>query len=482
MRITSSVFRREDRRPLAAWHKVLSAVLSVLILPFLSSGLSLSAAAAPGSRTVVASESGILLDSDVWTGGGTDQTDAIQAILDKAEEWGRLHFIMDGAALVSRSLRVHSNTTITCPDLSCGFFLADGSDCSVITNADPDLEEIRNRNITLDGGTYNNNSPGQVHTRPGQGFFSTWVFAMEFYGVEHLALRNLVIANQRTFALTMANWKYVTVEGVHVDRRVRTDLQNQDGLHFFGPGRFLTVRNVSGNSGDDFIAVAPDEVDKVSSISDVLIDGIFLDDADQGIRLLCCGAGRLDRVTVRNVSGTYRSFGFIVNPWFAGDPGGGHYGDIVFENINLSPLQPNYTYAKPFLFKIGGHIESLVLDGIHINNPPCDHRFAVVGGHYMSDKPRDEQQPTTIGYLAVRGLRVNEPSGRKSPYPYIDIVGADVDVLSVEDVIIRPAADVEPGGKLLEVTEGSVRTLLCKDIYAPGKELPAPPRKPRRKK
>ena len=71
------------------------------------------------------------LDSSVINGGGTDVTDLLQAVLDKAPEYGRLHLIMDGAALV-RGLKVHDNTTIECMDKSCGFYLADNSDCAVL--------------------------------------------------------------------------------------------------------------------------------------------------------------------------------------------------------------------------------------------------------------------------------------------------------------------------------------------------------------
>ena len=59
------------------------------------------------------------LDSNVITGGGTDDTNAIQGILDLAKEYGGVHLVMDGAALISR-LFIHSNTTIECLNKDCG--------------------------------------------------------------------------------------------------------------------------------------------------------------------------------------------------------------------------------------------------------------------------------------------------------------------------------------------------------------------------
>ena len=422
---------------------------------------------AKASKTVYASEAGVILDSDVYTGGGTDQTAVIQEILDLAGEWGRLYFVMDGAALVSKTLRVHSNTTVFCPDKSCGFFLADGSDCSVISNKTwGDYHELKDHDIAIIGGVYNNNSPGQVHDRPKPGKepgpLSEWVFGMEWYGVENLTLKDFSIVDQRTFACTLAGWKHLLIENVHIDRRVRTDHQNQDGIHLFGPGKHAVLRNVYGNSGDDFIAVAPDEVDLKSDITDVIIDGVYLDDADQGIRILSREKGRVDRLTIKNVSGTYRSYGFIINPWFEGS--GGHYGNIVFENVDLRPMKNNYDYSHPFLFKLGGNIESLTLKGIYHHRPEFNHRFAVIGGAYNRDKPRDEVNPTSIERLIVDGLYIDEENPEACQEAYFDIVGADVGLISLDNVIIsRPK--VEDKGSLVRIQDGSVRKIITGSVY-----------------
>ena len=90
---------------------------------------------------VSASQAGAKLDSNVLTGGGTDDTVALQTVLDQAPKLGRLHLIMDGAALV-RGLNVHSNTTIECPNPACGFFLADGANRAILRNANPTRGEI----------------------------------------------------------------------------------------------------------------------------------------------------------------------------------------------------------------------------------------------------------------------------------------------------------------------------------------------------
>ena len=420
------------------------------------------------SRTIVASEFGVILDSDVYKGGGTDQTAKLQEILDKAPVMGRLQLILDGAALISSPLRVHSNTTIECPDKSCGVFLADGSDASCIMNANPDLYEIKDRNITLLGGVYNNNSPGQKHHRDGEDdkyIFSTWVFGIEFYGVENLTLKNVTIANQRTFAFNISNWKNVTMEDIHIDRRERPSFQNQDGLHFFGPGEHLVMRNIYGNSGDDFIALAPDEHDKKSSIKDVLIDGVWMDDADQGIRILCQGEGSIDQVVIKNVHGSYRSYGFIINPWFESE-NGGHYKNIVFDTIDLHPLENNYDYMSPFLFKLGGNIESLTLRNIYLHNPEYKHQFCYIGTHYMRDYAEEATNPTYVGRLIIDGLYVNENKPELFPDSYINIVGGKVGLITLDDIVIRREGCDKPQGVLIKETGGKVEEVISGSLIS----------------
>lgn len=115
---------------------------------------------------------------------------------------------------------------------------------------------------------------------------ATLVVALFFVGVENLLVRDLTIVDQRTYAFLASNWNHVDIDRVRIELPARVHGQNQDGFHFFGPGRFLNIRNVSGRTSDDFIALAPDENDDESSIEDVLIDGVMLDDADQAIRML----------------------------------------------------------------------------------------------------------------------------------------------------------------------------------------------------
>jgi len=423
-----------------------------------------------GTRTLYASQCGASLNSDVFAGGGTDDTQILQALLDSAPKMGRLHLIIDGAALVSKTLVVHSNTTIECPDKSCGLFLADSSNCRMIINAKRDRRVIYDRNISLIGGVYNQNAKGQRRGAGGN--------VINFEGIEYLNMRDLTVANQRGWGMSITNWRYVNMDNIHIDPRDRFVSSNQDGIHFHGPGRFLTMRNIYGSAGDDFIALAPDEInaaeksrgrrdkndnDTTLTITDVLIDGVQVDNADQVIRLLVCDAGYLDRIVIRNVTGTYNSYGFIINPW---DWETGRFGNMVFDMIDLRPLKNTYSYAYPFLFKLGGHIESLTVKNLYHHLPDFDHSLFIVGGHYTADRPAPEGKESVIDRLIIDGMYIYEENIKSIPETYFRIK-SKVGILSIKDVIHRRADGLPKTGSLILLDGGSIDELMLNNISAP---------------
>src|SRR5690349_13108691 len=73
--------------------------------------------------SVLASAAGAVLDTDLVKGGGTDDTAALQAVLDRAAQGQPVHLVIDGAALVS-GLNVYANTTLECL-AGGGLFLKD---------------------------------------------------------------------------------------------------------------------------------------------------------------------------------------------------------------------------------------------------------------------------------------------------------------------------------------------------------------------
>lgn len=420
------------------------------------------------------------LDSNVRTGGGTDDTKAIQGILDLAKEYGGVHLVMDGAALISR-LFVHSNTTIECLNKDCGFFQIDNTDNSMLTNSNRDNYEIKTRNITLIGGTYNHNCANQAHDIKERGIMcapdkyetSDKIFniCMEFYGVEHMLVRDVTIRDFRTFAFTVGCFKNITIENVWFELEHNMG-GNQDGFHFWGPGQYLTVKNCGGTVSDDIMNIGPDERDKKSSITDVLVDGLFLDNAEQAVRLLSRGTGRLDRVTIRNVTGQYKSYGFFIDPWFVDDTSG-NFGNILIENVDLKEQQHTYEWHPPILLSAAGNIESLTLKNFRIHNAYDDRTIFEFGLPNYKTRPEnfDEYEllcEQKIQNIIIDGLDIIETEGEPEGKDYIRIYDK-IDNMILRNIYV--SKDQPANGRLLSFgSKGKIKNLITSQIHTTGLE------------
>ncbi|MBQ9359184.1 MAG: hypothetical protein IJT95_06535 [Abditibacteriota bacterium] len=195
-----------------------------------------------------------VLNSDVDRGGGADDTAALQAVLDKALSGEKVTLVMDGAALIT-GLIIHDNTTVRCINPSCGFYLADGAGNALFRNGRASYSAPRekwNRNISFIGGTYNHNAAHQEHTVPSRENEKTIytdlegnpsalkdVKCMELYGVENLLMKDMVIKNQTTFALLLANFYHADLQNITVVLDDYKYANNQDGLHFWGRAGFF---------------------------------------------------------------------------------------------------------------------------------------------------------------------------------------------------------------------------------------------------
>jgi hypothetical protein len=438
-------------------------------------------------KTILASTIAVL-DSDVIAGGGSDLTEVLQTILDQADDNDGIHLIMDGCALIT-GLDLKSNTTIECLSKDCGFFLKDGSNRSLIGSKERSYTERLTRNVTLTGGTYNHNNKGQEHHVPltDEKFrfgikgvsddvgANRLVVAMEFFGIENLLIRDLTYVNQRAWTMMCVNFKNVTMENINIELPNHMHGQNEDGLHFWGPGQFLTLKNIKGRSGDDFIALGPDEHDLVSSITDVLIDGVVLDYADQAVRMLSRGKGRLDRVTVRNVSGTYRSYGFFIDPWFPNKEFG-NFGHITFENIDLRPCDHVYPYRTAALFDIGGNFDCITFKNIHHQDASDDRPLFIFGlPFHRNDLNYSADARPVIKNVIIDGLSILENKNTPKGTEYMQIYDR-VENVFLKNVIISS----EEGAPKVESfinfksfkgsPKGKIGNLVLHDIYAPNVE------------
>jgi hypothetical protein len=422
-------------------------LLTALLLAPISA---LRAAPSADSRVVIASEVGAKLDSDVNKGGGTDDTALIQSILDRAPKLRSLKLVVDGAILV-RGLKVHSNTTIECLNRACGFFLADNSNLPLIANATPQPEGRADRNLSFLGGTYNGNA-GQQDKKFHPDF--GWLGAFALHGVEQVLMRDVSITNSRNFFVYLTNWRRVVFENIYINLDDSLKPSNQDGIHVQGPGEFLSIRNLQGKAFDDMVALNNDDLQGdwnsegkfvraktgnfgkyagIGPVSDVDIDGVQAVDCAQVIRILS-RASRLDRVSIRNVKGTYRDFGVWITPYFRE---GGNIGRLEFENIDLRPVAPRaYRYVPPFIFWIAGKMEQVTLKNISSHGP-------------IDDRPLVWIQPDAkIDRLLIDGMNVHDPRKEIGRAPLIRADGR-IALLQVREIVVQRPQAQAPAGSLI---------------------------------
>lgn len=386
-------------------------------------------------RTIYASETGAKLDSDVYTGGGTDDTAALQRALDIAKTEGGVRLVMDGAALIT-GLTVHANTTLECLSDACGFFQADNSNQAMIVNGNPSKGERLDRNIKLLGGTYNQNCLHQSHHVPPEKAYidgDCLVVGISFFGIENLMIRDLIIRNHRTFGFLITNWEKVVMENIRFELPDYIRAGNQDGIHMQGPGRFLTIRNVQGKTSDDMIALNADEevtgetrnwmhpLATTGPMTDILVDTIMSDNASQVVRILS-RESLIDRLTIRNVTGTYRSFGFYIHAWDYRKKGyQSDYGSILIENVDLRQTDPDYTYTKRFLFRISGRHKCMTLKDIYYRDPSDDRYVVWLEG--ISDMKGMGYVPAQMESLVIDGLHIQDEGDTPQTFPYIAAEG-----------------------------------------------------------
>lgn len=225
--------------------------------------------------------------------------------------------IPDGLYLIGAPLKVASGTRILASDEAV-MLLGDGVcktlDDFFLSNSDPGRG---NENITVEGGTWNANNPGNRRV-PGlfcDGACTGVMF--DFRNVTNLTLKNLKLCDPESYYVRLGE-----VRGFHI-ASIRFDSvhlrPNQDGIHlggfcFDGVIEDITA-GVWGSANDDMVAFnADDEVGRIVNqgmkrgpIQQVRVSGVHAADCHTFIRLLSVDA-EISDIAIRGVTGGCRVF------------------------------------------------------------------------------------------------------------------------------------------------------------------------------
>ncbi|HVU34104.1 MAG TPA: hypothetical protein VHE61_11760, partial [Opitutaceae bacterium] len=120
----------------------------------------------------------------------------------------------------------------------------------------------------------------------------------------------------------------------------------------------------------------------------------------------------------------------------------------------------------PFLFRLGGRIESLVLRNIQHHNP-TDARSLVDVGWAKSDTHHDTSM-THIRSLVIDGLHIFEADERAADASFINVV-APVDHLVVRNVeVVRPANGSRQGCLIETRAQARIGSLFLSNLCLHG--------------
>lgn len=274
-----------------------------------------------GRRTYYASGiSGLVLDSNVDTGGGTNasgNTTALQGVLDTIGAAGGGLLILDGAMLTTGDLYIWDDTTILRPNKACGLYLANGSNHYIFRNKNFTGDawprwagRVYNNNIHIIGGTDNANCDHQAfYVNNGPSLLTTpFLVGYFFAGVNDLILEDVTIKNAQFFALLGAYLGNHQNKFCTAEQDVFRVGHSNDGFHYWGPmtGTLKVIHPRGINISDDLVALSYAEAPGYTNETDLFDGGraAGVDTFVQGVSTGLQGAGP---VVIHGVNWIYQN-------------------------------------------------------------------------------------------------------------------------------------------------------------------------------
>jgi hypothetical protein len=408
------------------------------------------------------SQYGAVSDADVSMNSvtfGTDNTEVIQKILDKAQE-NPITVYWDGKYSVT-GLKVYSNTTIIA-HAGCGAILRNHADKSILMNARQTFGSKKDSNIVIIGGIWNGNyyNPKIPKGAQSKGNRVDGLNAcFRFYGVDNLIVRDAKLFKPATYALAAANITHVVYENLLVD--VGPDpLINNDGLHIDGNSQYGVIRHCIINSHDDGIGLNADDLylhwykptdgdpSKPSfyseacagPISDILIDDITFNSTLFGIRILS-GASRVDRITMRNIKGYTQGYAVVVDnyqhdPAIVSYAGPGNIGTLNFEDFDVAINRGEIKMPNESCINISTNVEQAIFHNIKRKYFACLEPTIYIRG-----------KNTVIGTMAVDGYYSNDTT-KNSSIAHI-LVEGKINQLSISNASVSRKFNTIPNKSVL---------------------------------
>ena len=254
-----------------------------------------------------------VLDFGAMGDGIHDDFAAFQAALDSG---AKEITIPQGIYMISQTLKVPSDTSILadrCARIVMKSLSQRRRNEFLLCNSDP---ENGNQNIKIVGGIWDGNNTAPENAKSALFDKTGYSGAMlNFFHVEGLELRDLVLANTVTYYVRLGKVHHFEIE--NIDFVCDAFGANQDGLHCSGDVKHGTVKNIRalsfGQTNDDMVALnADDSVERVENldllrdtIEDITFENIFTQNCHTIIRMLSVTA-EIKNIRFKNVYGGFR--------------------------------------------------------------------------------------------------------------------------------------------------------------------------------
>lgn len=289
-------------------------------------------------NVVYLSKSGIVSDANINlydSSFGTDQTDAIQTILNTASAANPLNLVWD-VKISCSGLKIKSHTTIIALP-GCGAILRDSVDNWLLSNYNwtANSNAIADSFITINGGTWNANGWRRgLQKQANNTHEKGQITLINFWGTKNVILKNATFLNASTYCLA-----FMTSKNIYIDNCIINDgvgNYNQDGIDFVGYAENINITNCSISNGDDKIAFIPNATGGTYTAG----NGIVADhsvytgvDGDQsninihnikffgygkGFAFYLQGGNKISDVYISNISGTCQSTWFDMTNYLTG--------------------------------------------------------------------------------------------------------------------------------------------------------------------
>lgn len=383
------------------------------------------------ARFVFASSSGAALDSNLASGGGTDDTTTIQTALTALGSLGGGTFVQDGVSLISQ-LTIPSNVTIDGMSLGNGFYSKAGAITGpIIVNGTvvagptaPTNTNICIKNLSINGNRTGGHGGSNNHFDAATKYLPT----IGMFGVSGLTIQNVAIYESPSFNIWLSNVTDFKIDQLALTCAAPTTANNQDGVHLNGYCTFGIISNVVGNLNDDFVAVNADDGFFTASdpgfgqqqpgavagpINDILIDACQTTQGVSSLRLLSY-AQRIDRIRIRANTGLTQGYvlhvsrGYDVSPY-------GNIGTVQVDQIQTTVNWLNTSFLTSNGIYIGTNIECLRLSDINIQNYSYS---GSVTSPIVIQRDVGLTNSVFVNQMSINGLDIRESSN----YPWTEII------------------------------------------------------------